>query len=257
MSIDPFTLIAQLVNFLILVLLLKRFLYNPIVRTMDEREHKIASQLEEARLKEEEATREARVCADERRRLEDRRGEMLSEARREAEQWRRDLAARAHEEIEASKRRWGRAIEREKQTFLRELRQRTGEEVYAISRRALKELAGAELEDRMIDAFIVKLEQMDAEERAEIATAARRSPHGAIIYSTFAIDQDTRARLDAVVRETISWDIAIGFKLSSELICGIELRAGGRKAAWSLDSYLSDLDEAMELALSESGYGET
>lgn len=256
MSIDWFTLIAQLVNFLILVLLLKKFLYNPIVRTMDKREHKIASQLEEARLKEEEARREARVCAAERRQLEDRRGEMLSEARREAEQWRRDLGAQAHKEIEASKRRWSRAIEREKQTFLKELKQRTGEEVYAISRRALQDLAGVELEERMTDAFIVKLEQMDAGEREEIALAARRSPHGAIIYSTFTIDQETRARLDTVVRETIAWDIAIGFKLSRELICGIELRAGGRKAAWSLDSYLSDLDEAMELALAESGHGE-
>lgn len=253
MSIDWFTLVAQLVNFLILVLLLKKFLYDPIVRIMDERERKIAAALESARLKEAEAKHQARVCADERRQLEDQRGQMLSEARREAEAWRKELAAQARAEIEQSKARWSRSLQKEKESFLRELRRRTGEEVYAISRRVLEDLAGMELEERMIDAFIVRLGELDENERREIADAARRSPQGAIIYSTFAIDNETRARIDAVVRDTIAWDIAIGFKLSRELICGIELRAGGRKAAWSLEHYLASLDEELSLALTESG----
>ena len=38
MLIDWFTVAAQAINFLILVLLLRRFLYGPIVKAMDDRE---------------------------------------------------------------------------------------------------------------------------------------------------------------------------------------------------------------------------
>jgi F-type H+-transporting ATPase subunit b len=248
-EIDLFTLAAELVNFLILVVLLQRFLYRPIVRIMDERKQKIDTELEEARTKEEQARREARVCAEERRDLEDKRGEMLSAAREEAEGWRREMTAEARAEIEASKIRWNHAIEKEKQTFLEQLRQRTGEEVYSISRRVLGDLAGVELEKLIIDTFLKNLVELEQSKRKEMAAAARRSPHGAMIYSTFNIDMETRSRIDRVVHESIAWDIALGFKTSPELICGIELRAGGRKAAWSLEHYLSSLDEDLSLAL--------
>lgn len=55
MLIDWFTLIAQLVNFLILAWLLKRFLYHPIVAALDAREKKIASELQHATMVEDEA----------------------------------------------------------------------------------------------------------------------------------------------------------------------------------------------------------
>ncbi len=46
MQIDWFTLFAQIVNFLIVVVLLRRFLYKPILQAMAEREAKIAAQFE-------------------------------------------------------------------------------------------------------------------------------------------------------------------------------------------------------------------
>src|ERR1700722_17035203 len=58
MPIDWFTVVAQAVNFLILVWLLKRFLYKPILHAIDEREKGIAAQLAEADAKKAEAQEE-------------------------------------------------------------------------------------------------------------------------------------------------------------------------------------------------------
>ena len=44
MLIDWFTVVAQVVNFLILVWLLKRFLYKPILDAIDAREKRIAKE---------------------------------------------------------------------------------------------------------------------------------------------------------------------------------------------------------------------
>jgi F-type H+-transporting ATPase subunit b len=51
MNIDWFTVAAQVINFVILVLLLKRFLYRPILHAIDERENRIASDIADAREK--------------------------------------------------------------------------------------------------------------------------------------------------------------------------------------------------------------
>ena len=49
MQIDWFTLVAQIVNFLILIWLLKKFLFRPVQNVMKKRENEITSRLEEAR----------------------------------------------------------------------------------------------------------------------------------------------------------------------------------------------------------------
>ena len=61
MEINWFTVIAQIINFLILVWLLKRFLYKPVLNAIDEREKKIAAQLSDAETKKAEAQKERDV----------------------------------------------------------------------------------------------------------------------------------------------------------------------------------------------------
>ena len=58
MLIDWFTIGAQVVNFLILVWLLKRFLYRPILHAIDSREKRIAAELTDAAAKQTEAQKE-------------------------------------------------------------------------------------------------------------------------------------------------------------------------------------------------------
>ena len=57
MSIDLFTLIAQVINLIILLFLLRKFLYIPVLKAVEERQKLITSELknaEETRVKAEE-----------------------------------------------------------------------------------------------------------------------------------------------------------------------------------------------------------
>src|ERR1035441_4382574 len=58
MLIDWFTIGAQALNFLILVWLLKHFLYKPILNAIDAREKRIAKELADAAAKKAEAQKE-------------------------------------------------------------------------------------------------------------------------------------------------------------------------------------------------------
>ena len=58
MHINWFTVIAQLVNFALLVWLMKRFLYAPVLAAIDAREKKITAQLTAAKTQQAEAQTE-------------------------------------------------------------------------------------------------------------------------------------------------------------------------------------------------------
>ncbi|MFP4072257.1 MAG: hypothetical protein ACLFTB_09415, partial [Desulfovibrionales bacterium] len=81
MLIDWVTVGAQIVNFLILVWLLKKFLYGPIIRAMQKREEGIRQEMEQARQSREEAEQRAQKLEQERKELDRSREELMREAR--------------------------------------------------------------------------------------------------------------------------------------------------------------------------------
>jgi F-type H+-transporting ATPase subunit b len=93
--IDWFTVSAQIINFLILVFLLKKFLYGPIIRAMDKREEKIAGRLNDAGQKQEEAQKEIKRYRKKNEDFESQRADMLAEAKTAAEQQEKQLIAMA------------------------------------------------------------------------------------------------------------------------------------------------------------------
>ena len=95
MLIDWFTVIAQILNFLLLVVLLKHFLYGPILAAMDTRQQTIAQQLEEAKAAKREAEHEAEVHREKSLRVDIDRQALLAQAKIEAEEQRKALITQA------------------------------------------------------------------------------------------------------------------------------------------------------------------
>lgn len=82
--IDWFTVVAQIINFLILVALLKYFLYGRIVAAMTQRQEEISARWEEARQQREAAAKELEAARDRNRQLDQQREALLANAPRRA-----------------------------------------------------------------------------------------------------------------------------------------------------------------------------
>jgi len=242
MNIDWFTFAAQIVNFLILVALLRWLLYGPIVRAMNKREEKIAGRLEEADRKRQEAEEKGREYEDKSRQIDQERDELLKEARHEAHEEQQRLQKEAKEEIGRRRERWQDALRREQEDFLSDLRLQAGEIGLHVARRALAQLADAELEQRMCDAFASRLGQLDDEQREEILRDLRDGEAEASVRSAFDISGDQRERLSKTIRETFETDAAVSFERSADLICGLELDVGGYGLGWNVKDFLRDLE---------------
>ncbi|MGK7345198.1 MAG: F0F1 ATP synthase subunit B family protein [Candidatus Nitrospinota bacterium M3_3B_026] len=253
MLIDWFTVFAQIVNFLILVYLLKRFLYKPIVNAMAEREKRIASRLEEAAAKTARAEAEEASYKQMRGELEETREKLLEGAEREAGEKRKELLAEARDEVDKIRSIWEDELERDKETFLRQLRQRTADRMVSILRAALEEMAGASLEREVARAFLARLKSLDAKEREAIAETLGKNGGGVTVVSGFDLPPEIREKISESLRDIIGAEAR--FETSPEPIMGIEIEAGGRRIEWSLAGYLAGLEEELRAAISKNRSG--
>ena len=252
MLFDWFTVVAQLVNFLVLVWLLKRFLYKPILNAIDAREQLIAGKLAEADTQRSKAENERETLRQKNHTFDEQRNELLRRATDEANAERRRLLDEARQAADALRAQRQDALKREQQSLNDEIIRQTGEEVFAIARKTLADLAGATLEDRMSEVFGRRLRELDSEAKETLATAMKTSSGPALVRSALALSAEQRAAINNAIAETFAAEIDVRFETAPDVISGIELTVNGRKIAWSIADYLASLQARIGELLEES-----
>lgn len=243
MEIDWFIFGAQIVNFLILLFLLRRFLYGPIVEAMEERERRIAARLAAAEKREAEAEREAAAHRRQQEAFEATRDRMMAEARDRADEERRKLVEAARKEVNQVESRWRDALHQEHDQALARLRQRAGTQIVSAARTVLHDLADASLEDQVLTSFLGRLRDQ---------TLVPEQVREAKVRSAFALSEAQRAQLrSALAAQTGEGEPALRFIVAEELVCGLELRGTGWKVEWSVEAYLQDLERRVSAMLEE------
>ena len=243
MLIDWFTVGAQVINFLILVWLMKRYLYQPILRAIDAREKRIAAELSDADQKKAEAQKERDEFQHKNEAFEQQRAELLSKASNEATAEGQRLIDAARQAADALSAKRQNALNREQQSLKETITRSTREEVFAIARKTLTDLADTTLEASMSEAFTCRLRALTGKAKESLAAALKNSSDPAIVRSAFALPHEQRAAIQQALNETFSADLRINFATAPDVISGIELTASGQKIAWSIADYLSSMEQ--------------
>ncbi|MCE8426212.1 MAG: hypothetical protein J5U17_10600 [Candidatus Methanoperedens sp.] len=248
MQIDYFTIFAQIINFLVLVLLLRHFLYGRIIKTMDEREKKIESQLQEAAKKKKEADEEADSYRKMKKDFLIERDGMLEAAREETQKIQTELSKKAIDEVNENKAKWNEEIQRQKDAFLNNMRFSASKEIYAIARRTLHDLANEELEGHIIETFVYRLQKMDDDEKKKMKEFLEKK-QDVVIKSSFAIPESMRQSILKTLQDNSGGGLNISYILSPDLISGIELSVKDIRISWSIGSYLDSLEDELSRML--------
>jgi F-type H+-transporting ATPase subunit b len=246
MNIDWITVSAQIVNFLILVWLLKHFLYQPVMRAMERREQRVVARLNEASEREQQADASIEQYQDKTQALDQEREKILDQARIDAEEEKRKMLHEARQEVDAFRSNWQDQANEEKTEFLASLRRQSADAFQALARKALTDLADSGLEERMIHIFSERLKALD--KNTCKALADNNEP--VHIVSTFELDGAQRARITRTIHETISDGLEVDYAQSPELLCGIELSSGGHRLSWNLADYMEGLATRIDAAFS-------
>ncbi len=254
MHIDWFVFLAQIFNFLLLMYLLKRFLYGRIIKAMDDREAKIAARFAEAEALQAKAQEEARLYEQRNQMLNEKKEVMLNEATMAADAKRRELMEKVREEVDTVKTRWQEMLLREQDAFFYDLRQRAAKQLYATARKALSDLADEELEDRIIGEFLRRLQALDAEKSRQLRLAITGGGNRVTVQSAFGIPAPRQSQIEEVLKKQITNGFTIRYLHEPDVVSGIELRVNGHKIAWSLNEYLETLVESLTETLQKEAH---
>jgi F-type H+-transporting ATPase subunit b len=251
MLIDWFTVGAQLLNFIILVWLMKRFLYQPVLDAIATREEKIAAQLSDAATTKAEAHEQQDKFEKKTQVFDEQRADLLREAKEAAKAESERLQRQASEQAEAESAQRAKTLLADAQHLHTEIARQTQQQVFDISRRVLGDLAGVGLEQRVCEVFIERLQAVEGPTLATLGAALKEMSDAepALLRSAFELAQPQREAIKAALEAAFGQPVPLKFEATPELVSGIELSANGQKLAWSISDYLialsSDLEEQL------------
>jgi F-type H+-transporting ATPase subunit b len=246
MSVDWITVIAQIVNFLVLIWLLKRFLYRPILDGIDAREAEITERMLAANAAEEKAQATEVEYLEQIAALKANESAMTDTARQKAEAARDVLLADAQEMFEKERKDWETHLEHESRKYMAELHKTGASALLELTRKALGDLAGETLEERIVTHVLTRLkplseELLNASDGSTDATATTRDP----------LPQTACEHLEADLRKILP-KVKLRFETDANQSPGLILRMGGAQVAWTVDTYIEGLDALLEEHMSSS-----
>ena len=239
-----FTIVAQAINFLILVWLLKRFLYKPILQAIDAREKGIATQLAAVVAKEAAAQKKSDDFQHKNEAFDKERAALLTKATDEAKGERQRLLDQAKQDADALRDKRQAALQTEQEHLNQDIVRWAQEQVFAIARKTLADLSNMGLEERMGDVFVGRVRALTGAAKEQLATAFKTSNHTVSVHSAFDMPPARRTAIESAVKETFAPDAHVQFETAPEMISGVELSTNGHKIAWSIADYLSTLKKS-------------
>ena len=251
MKINWFTVIAQIINFLILVWLLKRFLYKPILNAIDERENKIASQLKDAKANKADAKKEKDEFEKKNEDFDQQKKDLMDKAVAETNDERQKLLEEARDDAKKLSSKLEEVSKAALENLNHEIAQKTQQEVFAIARKTLADLASVSLEEQSVNIFIKHLNELKDDEKKKFIEAFKSDSKPILIQSTFDLPHKQQTEIKDAVKDILGAKTHFQFSTVPELISGIELTANGYKLAWSISEYMSSLEKSISETIKE------
>ena len=239
MAIDWFTTGAQIINFLILVWLLKKLLFRPIISAMESREQGLASRLQQVETQNSEAQVLKKQYEKHLQQLQIEKDQVLSQARQQVETEKTELLQRLSEEIQQKRTQFDAEMRQQQQDLGQLISQTIAEKSLILSQKVLSRLADQTLEQQIIKHFLQHLTDLPEDEQTSIRRVMIKG-NPATISTHFEPDKATRQQIQNWF-DSFAPDSRLLFEQRDYLVCGIALEVGGRSWEWNVDRYLTEL----------------
>ena len=248
MELNWTTIILEMVNFLVLVWILKRFLYRPVLQVIEQRRQHIQARLDEAQTQQQQADELRRQYEH---RLADWQQEKAAARevfQQETENRRKQTLKELDTELATARERAQVVEQRRLQEQTQHLEREALELGGRFAGRLLQELAGPELEARILDLLGTELTRLPEVQRQALQRAVQENGLQLQVETAYPLNQQQRQALEQAVRQLLGQEIACSFQVQPALIAGLRLSLGD----WSLAANLRDelrafVDTAREL----------
>jgi len=234
-ELDWTTFILEIINFLILVWLLRRFLYRPVMNVVAERRAAIAKTLEEASSERNEAIS---LKSQFENRLQDwqkERETARDQLRDEIETERRKRMTQLEGELTQQRLREQVLAERREESLLREARRQAVALSGQFAAKLLARLADPAIQERLLAMLLEDLAHLNDREREQLA----RSQKGAVlVVSAFPLSEQQRGNITAAFQKVLGIGAEYDFRENPALQAGVSIHIGAQRLQANLQEEL-------------------
>ena len=240
MQIDWFEIVAQIINFFIILFILQKLLYKPVINMMETRQERIQKdqiEAEEKMNKAEELISEydTKIAG-----VEDEKREILDDARDQAQERKQELLEIYKEEAENKRQVYLNEIEDEKELFIKNLRKKLGQNAVKLASHILSNISSKELEDEIFNTFLENIRNLkDNIEEPGLLDEEKDIE----LYSAEELSQDKKEKIKEVLGEQVENLDHLEFAVDEDLVLGYQLSLETYTVHTDIKNYLDSIEE--------------
>ena len=244
MGFDWVTFCAELVNLAILVWLLKRFLYHPILEIIDKRRAQISASVREAEEKLNLASQQEKLLNQQIKSFESERQKRLNQLDKEIAQMKEEQTLHLQERFQQKQAQLQESLHQQLDKNQQQIRQMVSEEFMTLAQTVLKEWSQKTPIEQVLVVFKDKLASLSKKKQEDIKNILKNEN---VVTFSSSERLTTKQRSDLMDFWQENFDLShktkIRFTTNSSLILGIEMRLGTFLLDWNLKAYLDELEQ--------------
>lgn len=243
MELNWSTFLLEIINFLVLVWILKRFLYRPVLAVLEKRREGIEQTLNEANQHHTQAIelehqykKRLEDWALEKQKLKDiMQQEILSERTQRLDQLKSELTSeRKKTEIIA---------QQHLEESLKHYQQKAHEQGARFASQLLHTVASKEIESRLFDLFIKTFDTVDKERQMTLVNACETSSGSITVTSAYTLSKSQQQQLEQKLNTICEHSVNIEYIQDPKLLAGLRIMIGASVLSINLQDELSGFAE--------------
>jgi F-type H+-transporting ATPase subunit b len=241
MQFDPVTVIAQLVNFALLIWVLQKLLYSPVLKLIAQREADIAAHAESAEAETRAARSEAERFETERQALEASRAQTIEHAKQTGKAQAKTIIERAREKARQTQLAHEQDLELQSTQLKRQLTLDATHKIETIAARCLRDLADEELQHAMAKRLATAVRDLPTNTKNKIRQYLQDKP--ARLIAPINIEAPTKKLLKSALQSICDNTVEIEVQTVETLSPGLVLELGPQTLEWTVEAYLSEFTQ--------------
>jgi F-type H+-transporting ATPase subunit b len=237
------TLLLQILNFLVMVFILWRFLFKKVVEILDERSRRVTSALDEAEEKQRKAEEMRAEYEEKLSEAQEQVIAMRQQAQEELARTKQEVLEETRQEVQTIREKAQGEIEDARQQAIYQHRLELGRLVTTLSARMMSESAGEAFQKASIEHFIDSLAAMSADEYRQALEDNEAEVLHVQLVSAQDLDADNKSQIERQVQNMTGQSIEVKYRVDPSLVAGATVRFGDVVIDGSLAGQLQNLKE--------------
>lgn len=242
-NINWSTLLLQILNFGIMVFILSRVFFKPVVRILDERAEQVTKALQEAEEREKKATEAQAKYEKTLAEAQEQVLVMQQKAQEDLLQTKQQVLSEAREQVQKMRETAEQDLEQARHEAISEHRRELGYLAIELSGRLMRQAGGADFQEASTHEFLDRLARLQPERYRQALDEDETLTVQVQVVSAQALEDEDRAELEARTARLLEREVEVRYRVDPSLIAGATMRFGGVVIDGSLSGQLQTLNE--------------